>query len=469
MDPYVPGQVGTLSNMSPVVMILLLLATILIFALPRKYVIVPVLLAVLLIPQGSVIVLGGLHLMTIRIIALVGCIRALVPKMGSLSASFAGGWMLIDTLFTCWALARSCAVILATQIQSSSLLQSSLVNEAGHLWSSFGIYFILRSFIQDEDDVKRVIKVLAVVACVNAVGMIYEHFRVQNLFALVLGGVQAVPSIRTGSVRSQGAFQHAILGGVYGGTLVGLLLWLWYASKSRLIVIIGLISAITMVLTSASSTPLTAVGGAALAICLWPLRDRMRLLRWGSALVLISLHMVMKAPVWFLIARVDLISSSTGYFRAVLIDQMVRHFPEWWLTGNIYYGGWGEELWDLSNQFVAESFVGGLLTLSLFIAMIVHCYSRIGIARKMVEGDRRKEWTMWLLGAAFSSHMMAFFGVSYWDQMWVAWATLLVIIVTVTMKEVAEHAKESAQQYVPLRAVKRASNLEQSFQKPSRV
>ncbi len=463
MDPYVPGQVGTVSNMSPVVMVLLLLTIILIFALPRKYVIVPVLLATLLIPQGSVIVLGGVHLMCVRIIGLAGCIRALVPKMGLPSVSFAGGWMLIDTLFTCWALARSLAVIVST------MTQASLVNEVGHLWTYFGIYFILRSFIQDDDDVKRVIKALAVVAAVNAVGMIYEHFRVQNLFALVLGGVQAVPSIRTGSVRSQGSFQHAILAGVYGGTLIGLLLWLWYASKSRLIVAIGLISAMTMVLTSASSTPLTAVGGTALAICFWPLRDRMRVVRWGFALTLISLHMVMKAPVWFLIARVDIISSSTGYFRAVLIDQMVKHFPEWWLKGYIYYGGWGEELWDLSNQFVAESFVGGLLTLSLFIAMIVHCYSRIGIARKMVEGDRRKEWTMWLLGAALSAHMMAFFGVSYWDQMWVAWATLLVIIVTATMKEVAEHAKESVQEYVPLRVGKRAPELEQSFQKRSRI
>jgi len=449
--------------MSPLVMILMVLATILIFALPRKYVMVPVLLAVFLIPQGSVIVLAGVHLMAVRIISLVGCLRILIPGLASPSKLFAGGWMLIDTLFTFWALARSSAVIIL------SLTSAAFVNEVGHLWSSFGMYFLLRALIQDDEDIKRAIKILALVAAVNAVGMVYEHFRVQNLFALILGGVQAVPSVRTGSVRSQGSFQHAILGGVYGGTLVGLLLWLWYSSKSKLIVVIGLISAMTMVLTSASSTPLTAVGGTVLAICLWPLRDKMRLVRWSVALTLISLHMVMKAPVWFLIARVDIISSSTGYFRAVLIDQMVRHFPDWWLAGNLHYGWWGEELWDLSNQFVAEAFVGGLLTLALFIAMIVHCYSRIGIARKMVEGDRRKEWTMWLLGAALSSHMMAFFGVSYWDQMWVAWATLLVIIVTATMKEVAEHAKVSVPAYVPLRAGKRAPALEQSFQKRSRI
>jgi hypothetical protein len=459
----IPGVVASATNMSPQVMILMILASALILALPRKYVIVPALLTILLIPQNSVVVLAGVHLMSARIISLVACIRILVPNAGSLSKSFAGGWTSFDTLFTCWALARSLAVIVATMTSQAA------INEIGHLWTYFGVYILLRSLVQDEEDIQRVVKVLAVVAAFNAVGMVYEHFRVQNLFAIVLGGVQSVPAIRNGSVRSQGAFQHAILGGVYGGTLVGLLLWLWYSSKSRLIVIVGMVSALVIVITSASSTPLTAVGGVGVAICFWPLRNRMRLVRWAGALSLLTLHIVMKAPVWFLIARVDIISSSTGYFRAVLIDQFVRHFPEWWLMGNPHYSWWGEELWDLSNQFVAEGFLGGLLTVTLFAMMIARCFSRIGIARKMLEGDRQKEWSMWLLGAALFSHMMAFFGVSYWDQMWVAWATLLVIILTATRKEVEayEIAAAKEKEHVPLRVVRRPAVVGSSLQKRS--
>lgn len=462
MDASNPGTLGTVTTMSPVVMVLLGLATILIFSLPRRFVIAPVLLSVLLVPQGSVLVLGGVHLNPVRIISLIGCIRALVPILGS---SFPGGWIWLDTLFTIWAFARSFAVVVST------MTSAALVNEVGHLWSYFGIYFLLRALIQDEEDIKFTIKVLAVVAIINGGEMIYEHFRVQNLFAQILGGTQAVPSIRTDKVRSQGSFQHAILGGVYGGTLVGLLLWLWFSAKSRFFVVIGLVGAITMVVTSASSTPITAVAGAVLTICLWPFRNRMRLIRWGVALVLVSLHLVMKAPVWFLIARVDIISSSTGYFRAVLIDQFVRHFPEWWFMGNIHYGWWGDELWDLSNQFVAEGFVGGLLTVSLFVLIIVKCFSRIGIARKMSEGDRNREWAMWMLGAALASHIMAFFGVSYWDQTWVAWAALLVIIVIATRKEVEAYELQtaSAKAYVPLSPVRRTPALGNSFQKRSRV
>jgi hypothetical protein len=468
MDPNNPATLEHLQTMSPLVLILIALIAIFIFALPRKYVIVPVLLGMFLIPQDSVLMIGGLHLPPVRIIALLACIRALAPKMGLPSQAFGGGWMLFDTLFSCWASSRSLAVII-----SSGAKSTALVGEMGHLWTYFGVYFVLRSFIQDEEDIRTVIHVMVVVATINAAEMVYEHFRVQNLFAAVLGGVQATPSIRNGSVRSQGSFQHAILGGVYGGTLIGLLLWLYFSGKSRLFAVLGIISGMIMVITSASSTPLTAVGGTVLAICLWPFRERMRLLRWGFVIMLVSLHLVMKAPVWFLIARVDIISSSTGYFRAVLIDQAVRHFSQWWLLGNLNYGWWGEELWDLSNQFVAEGFTGGLLTVCLFVVMIAICFSRIGTARKMKrdEGDRKGEWLMWLLGSALAAHMMAFFGVSYWDQMWVAWAALLVIIIMATKKEVEAYAaqSQSAREYVPLQAVKRPATLQSSYEKRSRA
>lgn len=467
MDPTSPAALGHLTTLSPVEMILIALIAVCILALPRRYVIVPVLLGMLLIPQDSVLMIGGLHLPPVRVIAFIACIRALAPKMGLPSQAFGGGWMPFDTLFSCWALARSLMVII------SSGTSAVLVNEMGHLWTYFGVYIVLRSFIQDEEDIQRVIQVMAVVAAINAVEMLYEHFRVQNLFASILGGVQAVPSIRNGSVRSQGSFQHAILGGVYGGTLIGLLLWLWFTGKSRVLAVVGIISGLTMVITSASSTPLTAVAGTVLAICLWPFRSRMRLLRWGFGLALLGLHLVMKAPVWFLIARVDIISSSTGYFRAVLIDQFVRHFWDWWLLGNLHYSWWGDELWDLSNQFVAEGFVGGLLTVSLFIIMIVVCFSRIGTARKMKmeEGDRKGEWLMWLLGSALAAHMMAFFGVSYWDQMWVAWAALLVIIIVATRKEVEAYAIQSqaAREHVPIQVVKRPATLQNPYEKRSRA
>jgi hypothetical protein len=91
------------------------------------------------------------------------------------------------------------------------------------------------------------------------------------------------------------------------------------------------------------------------AICFWPFRKGMRTFRWGLVAVLIGLHLVMKSPVWFLISRVDVIAGNSGYHRAMLIDQCIRHFTDWWLIGTNAAGTWGWDMWDLSNQFVAEA------------------------------------------------------------------------------------------------------------------
>ena len=107
-------------------------------------------------------------------------------------------------------------------------------------------------------------------------------------------------------------------------------------------------------------------------------------------------------------------------------------FGEWprrteWIA--IALGGAGAAIMllgrDLQGIIIGTSLI-------LFVTMISLCFKRIGIARKSVAGDRKQEWLMWLLGVALFGHVMVFFGVSYWDQMWVAWASLLVIITTAT-------------------------------------
>src|SRR5258707_6618775 len=64
--------------------------------------------------------------------------------------------------------------------------------------------------------------------------------------------------------------------------------------------------------------------------------------------------------------------------------------------------------------------------------MICICFSRIGPARKTVEGAREKEWYFWLFRPALFSHVVGFFGISYFDQTRFAWFALLVMIVSAT-------------------------------------
>ena len=47
--------------------------------------------------------------------------------------------------------------------------------------------------------------------------------------------------------------------------------------------------------------------------------------------------------------------------------------------------------------------------------------SGLGDARKLVEHKRNEAWYFWCLGAALFSNLVAFFGMSYFDQMQFAW------------------------------------------------
>jgi hypothetical protein len=421
----------------PIVLAAMLIAIVLIFVLPRKNVIWPFLVMAFMVPLGQSILVGGLHFFVIRIIILVVAVRMLASMFSSPEGIFGDRLGALDVIFVVWALSRAVAGILIFSFNSGAI-----VYQTGFLLDALGGYFVLRYLIRDDDDIYRAIRVFAVLATGIAACMLFERLHQVNVFGF-LGGVRAVPEVRGGSVRSQGPFQHELLAGTFGATLLPLFFVLWRQGKSQILAVLGALSATVMVVTSHSSTPVLAYGAALLAICAWPLRRSMRLLRWGFVLALISLHLVMKAPVWFLIARVDIVGGSSGYHRARLVNDFIVHFRDWWLMGTADNARWGFNMWDLCNQFVAEGQLGGLATFVCFVMMIVLCFSRIGRARKAVDGDRQKEWYFWLLGATLLSHIVAFFGVSYFDQTRISWFALLVIIVTATapylVKEPVKH------------------------------
>ncbi|MGA7410087.1 MAG: hypothetical protein WBW33_06350 [Bryobacteraceae bacterium] len=425
--------------LTPVAAALLALAVLAMWLAPRRYALVPLLLGAFLVPAGEVVVLAGAHLGPVRLLALFGCLRLAIMKPPPNESRLVGGWNNIDTAFLACGLARAAAVI----IQFLSV--AAVVNQAGILLATFGIYFILRQQIRDEKDIATAIKAMIVVAFICAASMVIEQLLLRNLFGTLIGGVDIVPLIRNGKTRAQGPFQHAILAGVFGATLLPLCLWLWTRGKSQMFAVFGMLSATAMTLMCASSTPVMAYGGVFVALCFWPIRRSMKAVRWTMVIVLVTLHLVMKAPVWFLIARVDVIGGSASWDRANLIDTCIRHFWDWWLIGTSDIGNWGWSMWDLSNQFVAIAETGGLFSLICFIAVISRSFGRLGTARRAVEGDRRAEWCMWLLCAAVYAHILAYFGVSYFDQTQVAWLVLLAIIAAATATPLAKVHSTSTQ------------------------
>jgi len=153
----------------------------------------------------------------------------------------------------------------------------------------------------------------------------------------------------------------------------------------------------------------------------------MRSIRWGIVVVIAALALAMKAPVWYLVARIDLVGGH-GWDRAYLVDQFVRHFFDWWLVGSTSNASWGSDTWDACNQFVAEGLAGGVGTLLLFIVILKRGFAAVGECRKRVEGDGPREWLFWCLGAAFFAHIIAFIGIDYFDQTRTLWFIFLAIV-----------------------------------------
>jgi hypothetical protein len=416
------GGGATDTIIHPIILMAMIVAIVLIFVLSRKNAIIPFLAIIFLVPAGQTLVAGGVHLYAYRIVFLVGLIRMAMSRSGEKP----DGLNSLDKCFTLCAIVSALATVLRYSFE-----WGAVVNQLGILLDVFGGYFLLRFLIRDDEDVQRAVKTLAWIAAIVAVCAINEKLFRRNPFGY-FGSLPIVSEVRDGSIRPEGPFAQPILCGVFGATLFPLFFWLRKSGKSRILALTGLISSTIIVLASASSTPLMGYVGGIIAMCFWPFRKKMRTIRWGIAIGLITLHLIMKAPVWFLLTHIDLIGASSGYQRAELIDQCVKHFWDWWLIGTNDTAKWGWDMWDLANQYVAECETGGLATFILFIAMISICFGWIGKARKSIEGDEKKEWYLWLLGSALFSHLVGYLGISYFDQMRFSWFALLAVISAAT-------------------------------------
>jgi hypothetical protein len=405
------------------VLVAMLLAIILILVLPRKYVCVPLLVMFFLVPPDNQVFVAGVHLFVYRILILVGLLRMIGAKTTEQGDSLvAGGFNTVDSAFLVSTCCQAFAAVLLF------LNTEALINQGGFLLDCIGGYFLLRFLIRDDEDTYRVIKCFAFLTFILAIGMLIEHYRQVNVFGVLLGSMRTVPDVRDGAVRSQGTFAHELLAGTFGATLLPLFFLLWKNGKAKLMAAVGVVCTAIMTWTSNSSTSLLAWVAGIVAVCFWPVRGKMRTVRWGIVGGLVLLQLVMKAPIWFVIAHVDLTGSSSSWHRAAIVDAFIRHFGDWWLLGVKDTGSWGWDMWDAQNQFVAVGESGGVVAFAFFIAMITRSFGRLGNARRTIEGKSAQEWSFWFLGSALFAHVVGFFGVNYFDQTKFAWFALLAMI-----------------------------------------
>ena len=411
------------THVHPLIALLALVAAAMICLLPRKHLLAPLLAATLLIPLDQIIVVAPLHWQIMRIVLLLAWVRVLATRPAG-TRIFSGGLNPIDKAIILWTLSSAAAQIL--RWHSAAIL----VNQAGVIYTIFATYFLMRFLIRDHVDVEFAVRLLVGIAVLVAAVMVVEHSTGRNPYAYFGGAREAVRTElleRGQRFRAMGPFNHPILAGVFGATLAPLALGLWWR-KRRAASTVGFVAATIIVLASVSSTPVLAYAAGLFGLWLWPFRRSLRPLRWGLVIALLGLHLLMKAPVWALIHRFNVIGGSSGYHRYVLVDEFIRHWGEWWLIGSKDYSKWGFLTADVANQYVNVGETTGLLPFILYISIFVYAFKCLGRALNGGAVDRHQQLFIWALGCALFTHVIAFFGITYFDQMVVAWYAFLAMI-----------------------------------------
>jgi hypothetical protein len=393
---------------------MVLIMAVLTFLLPRKTAIVPMIIVACLIPSAQRIVLGGMDFSFVRIIALAGILRILIRK------EYAGlKWMALDSAIVVWGVIG---------IMAQTLLWGDpavTVARIGYTVETLGIYFFARVMLRDWESLRFLCKWLGIMALIVAPFILVEWLTRRNIFA-VFGGVGPVTMMRDGRMRCQGAFSHPILAGVFWATLLPLVAArLWDPRANRYLVLASCAGCLWIVFASGSSTPIGTLAAVFLGGAMYFARRYMGWIQVGVLCSLVFLHLVMKGPVWSLLAKTNVVGGSTGWHRYYLVDRAIANFGEWALWGTKATSHWGTGLWDITNQYVIEGVRGGLLLMLAFMFGLYMAFVYVGRAWRASGQNATKSVLSWCIGVSLFAHAAAFLGVSYFGQIIMLWYVTL--------------------------------------------
>jgi hypothetical protein len=382
----------------------------LLFRVPKQWAPMPLLAGTIYMTLGQTVDVGPFHFSVLRILVALGVIRALVKH-----ERLSGSWNPLDKAMLVWG---------AWALVSSGFhkdVPSTLVSHLGLVYNALGLYFLLRVFIPGAEGVWSVARILLILLVPVALEMVLERLTGRNHFS-VFGGVDEMCEMRGGKFRANGPFLHSILAGTVGAVCMPLAVLFW--QRNRKLCLLGVLATGLIVVSSSSSGPILTTLFVSIGLAFWKLRERMRMVRWLALLSVIALNVVMSAPVYYLLGRIDLTGSSTGFYRAALIESTAKHFNEWWLGGTDYTRhwmasgvSWSENHVDITNYYIRMGVDGGLPLMLLFIYILVVAFRMVGVALCDSQGEPfEHQYMIWTLGAILFGHAATWMSVSYFDQ-----------------------------------------------------
>ena len=389
---------------------------VLMLTLPRRYALVPLLIAVLHTTRASMIAIGPADFSILRLLIGIGLMRILMRGERPANPGHT-----VDKLMLAFGI-----LLLLSSFGHSAEKENPFVMRLGLTLDYLGFYWLTRCFLEQWEDLRRLLAPVVVALLLVAAMMIREKRGVPGAYAS-LGGSSEL-NLRGGKIRASGAFAHPILAGSAGAGVMLVLLASWPRRKS--LIVVGMAACATMVLASASSGPILAMLAGIGSLAVWRWRANLRRLQWSGIGLLIVLQMGMSRPIWHLTTYLSVVDGSTGWHRAALIDGALAHLGEWWLCGTdrtrhwMPTGvSWNQDHTDITNQLILIGVQAGLAAMLVYGAMLVTAFRQVGAYVKECpddddSGDELLAFPGWCLGASLVVHCTTFMSIAYFDLSW---------------------------------------------------
>ncbi len=385
----------------------------------RRVALMGMIAGVMYLTQGQQMNVLGFNLFALRFLELAGFFRVMVRREFSFVTLNKVDRALI------WLYVYATIVFLLRSTQDQAYVIGLAVD-------ALLSYFIVRGLLGNMEELRFFLCAFLILLAPYVVIVIYESVSRHNLFS-IMGGVDDGTWIRNNRLRCVGSFRQPDTLGMFAASFLPLYIGLALGLKDQKKAVIGILLCVIIVWAANAGAAASAAAMGVVGWLFWRWRTQMRKVRWCIAGLLVLLAMVMKAPVWFLLARLSSITGGDGFHRAYLIDVAYRHLGQWWLNGmsiNETAGWFAYQLGDngqadITNQYIAFGLGSGLAAMILFVVLLTKAFSHLGNGledvRYGMHGNLDIEYLQWGLGVTLVVHVVNWFAITYFDQMSFIW------------------------------------------------
>ena len=412
--------------MNPVGAIILVVLICLVLGAPRRAAMLAMMAGVLFLTQGQHIQVLGLNLFAVRFLELAGFLRVIKRRE-----------------FSLYELNRIDHVLLV--LYSYTVIVYCLrggddkTYVVGQGVDALLCFITFRGLIGNLEDFQCFLRAFLFLLAPYTLMIMCESFTRHNLFAF-FGGVDDGTWVRGNRIRCLGSFRQPDTLGMFAASFLPLYVALACILKERKRAVLGICLCLPIAWAANSGGAAAAAAMGLFGWLFWRWRREMRKVRWGIVCMIAALALVMKAPVWYIFSHISSITGGDGFHRSRLIDMAYQNLDKWWLAGMpisdtidwfpYFQAGTGGA--DITNQFIAFGLTAGLGAMILFIYLLQQAFSGLGKAMLAIRfassNTNESEFLLWGLGVVLVVHITDWFGITYFDQMYVIWFLQLAAI-----------------------------------------